>query len=652
MQKILSGIEKYTLYLTLFLVPLIVLPLFPNIFDTPKIALLVFGITIFTLIKAVRVIYEKRLSFSFGKYDLPVLIFALSYLVSGILRTSNKMDAFFLPGTATIVLGACLFYFYANQLNLEEKRNLIYTLFVSGILVSLISLAASLGLIGKIPKIPNFLKDVNFNPLGSNLPAVLFLTTTIPLGIGLLTSQKQIAKRLFIGIFLVIIVLSIVALGSKLLPGKPTSPSFLSLSMSWSIAVDSIKESPIFGVGPGNYLTSFGRFKTIDYNKTAAWNILFPVGRDFYLTHLTETGFLGLLGLTLLILAIVKSAKAKVDNTIISIVVILIILAVFPSNLPLLLVLFTSLAVASETKEISVPLTLSNVTEPSRRIFAILLSLPLLLAGVGLLYFGGRALYAEYVFSRAISAITQNDAAKTYDSMRKAIVLNPYVDRYHAAYSQINIAVAQSISKKAGITDSDRATVTQLVQQAIREGKSTVALNPQRAGNWELLGRVYQVIMPFAKGADQFAIQTYAQAVNLDPINPNLRISLGAVYYALGRYDEAIDTFKFAVLAKSDFANAHYNLAIAYREKGEIDKAIAEMNVVLSLVKKETADYQLAQTELENLKKNRPTPSAPSTPLRAPEGQGNLTPPKKVETSAIKPPIELPKEATPPATNP
>ena len=67
------------------------------------------------------------------------------------------------------------------------------------------------------------------------------------------------------------------------------------------------------------------------------------------------------------------------------------------------------------------------------------------------------------------------------------------------------------------------------------------------------------------------------------------------------------------------------------------------MNTVLSLVQKDTPDYKLAVAELENLKKNLPTKPA--------AGTDNLTPPQKTPVSTIKPPIQLPTEATPPASN-
>jgi tetratricopeptide (TPR) repeat protein len=257
-------------------------------------------------------------------------------------------------------------------------------------------------------------------------------------------------------------------------------------------------------------------------------------------------------------------------------------------------------------------------------------------------FYASRALAAEVKFKKALDALVANQGTQTYDLMREAINTNPFIDRYHASYSQVNLILANAIAQNEDITDQDRATIAQLIQQAIREAKAVVTLNPQRAGNWELLASTYRTIIPFAQGADQFAVQTYNQSIILDPINPNLRIALGGLHYALGDYDTAIRVFELATFAKPDHANAHYNLAVTYREKGDIQKSINEMTLVLSLVDRDSDDYELVRTELENLEKRLPTEAA--------EGTETLTPPQPAEAPVIQPPLELPEEAEPPAT--
>jgi tetratricopeptide (TPR) repeat protein len=413
---------------------------------------------------------------------------------------------------------------------------------------------------------------------------------------------------------------------------------FPSLQTSWEIVIETLKASPVWGAGPDNYVSAFNAFRSVTYNQTNLWLARFSTAGNFYFTLITELGFAGLAAISVLLIGIYRTVVTGLKQKnwdIVPLAILVILFALFPSAPVLVFLLMAFLAIFSKSEEKSVSLATTRV--PSAIIAA-----PILIAIIALGVFGTKAVRAELTFKKSLTALTNNDAKNTYDLMVKAVSQNPYVDRYHASLAQVEMAIATSIASNKDLTDTDRANITQLISQAINEGKATVTLNPGRSGNWEILAQIYGNIMPFAQGADQFAIQTYTQAVALDPINPNLRIALGGIYYSLGRYDEAIDAFKLAVMTKSDYANAHYNLAIAYREKKNFDGAIAEMNNVLALVVKDSPDYTLAQTTLKDLEKSKPAAIKPT-------GTENLTPPQKTET-VIEPPIELPKEATPPAT--
>ncbi|MCH7730516.1 tetratricopeptide repeat protein, partial [Patescibacteria group bacterium] len=294
--------------------------------------------------------------------------------------------------------------------------------------------------------------------------------------------------------------------------------------------------------------------------------------------------------------------------------------------------------------------TLSSSNSVSK-LPAIVVALPVIIAVVLLFVNARRIIAAEITYKNALDALVQNEATLTFNSMREAINLNPRVDRYHASYAQVNLALANSIASKdpEEITDEDRASIAQLIQQAIAEGKATVALNPQRAGNWEVLASIYRSIIPFAQGADQFAIQTYKQAVALDPVNPSLRINLGGVFYSLQNYNDAIRAFELAVLAKPDLANAHFNLSAALRENGEIEAAVEEMKLVLALVDRGTRDYELSKQELEKLNEMLPLPERPEEEETIEATPETLTTPEAVEEAPIEP-IELPEEAAPPET--
>lgn len=663
--KFLDSLEKYILLTTLFFIPLVFLPIFPNAFDTPKIAVLTAGIGLAIIIKAVKTIVKGTWETTSSSFDLPVIFLALAYLLSAIFKTQSKMDAFFLPGTATIILGGGVLYLLLNSLAAQNKKALSVTIFASATVAALLSLIIFSDILSKLAFIPAFLKEPSFNTLGGALPATIFFGVTMFLGLGMVLSEKELVKKALAATATLIVVLGFVISFLNVLPGKATAPTLPPFKASWEVAVETLKESPLLGIGSGNYLTAFNRFRTISYNATKLWPVRFTGGADFPLTILTETGLLGLAAFLILLLNIgkltlkqIKSFKGKKPDFVeisylASLLASIVIILLLPTNLTLIVLAFALLSLNGPVRKNDISLISFIPKEggafAANRILPFIIGLPLIAAVGVFLYFGGRALAAEYQFNQALTALTKNDGKGTYNLLRSAITLNPYVDRYHTIYSQINLALASNLAQNlpAGrqektLTDSDKNTISQLIQQAINDGKATVTLNPQRSGSWELLARTYQSIMPFAQGADQLAIQTFNQSIALDPINPNLRIALGGLYYALGRFDDAIQVFQLATLAKPDLANAHYNLALAYREKGELDKAIAEMSNVLSLVDKNSQDYQVAKGELDNLNKKKPAEETKSTE--------NLTPPQPAEKPVLKPPIELPPEASPPAS--
>ena len=131
MSEILTRVEKYLLYGIVFLFPITLLSISSNPFVVPKLALLSFGVAFLLLIRALRVILSGRLDFFSGNFDFPVLLIAIAYLASALLRTPNKMEAFLLPGVATAVIAGALLYFLTNQLKETDKATLSTLVFAS-----------------------------------------------------------------------------------------------------------------------------------------------------------------------------------------------------------------------------------------------------------------------------------------------------------------------------------------------------------------------------------------------------------------------------------------------------------------------------------------------------------------------------------------
>ena len=71
------------------------------------------------------------------------------------------------------------------------------------------------------------------------------------------------------------------------------------------------------------------------------------------------------------------------------------------------------------------------------------------------------------------------------------------------------------------------------------------------------------------------AESAFSRASEIDPADPKPRFQLGGVFYALGRFDEAIDCYRQLLLRKTDTAGVHGNLAKALWAKGDAAGALA-----------------------------------------------------------------------------
>lgn len=651
MSEVLSRLQSWLLVALVFLLPLFFLPITPDFFDFNKMALLASGAVVLSVLWGTRLVAEGKFVWNRTALDIPVLLFAIVVLVSAIARTPNRMDAFVIPGSATIILAATLLFFVVTQTARHwalGTRSVVYALLASGVVVALVTLAVATGLLDGLA-LPNWMKVDTFSPIGAPLPALTFLLVLIPLVIGKITgaSRDKLLAGLYFGIIAVIL-LAIVALGSQVLVNKATQVKLLPIPTGWAIAVEILKTSPL-GVGPGNFLTAFGQFRPLEYNQTDVWNLRFGTSSNWYLQVFTEIGIVGLAALLFLIWQIVRLAKMenarpesgergkwKMENY--ALYSILLLFLVVPANFILLTTFYLILGLfaAGASHEIS-----TNARFATPFVFILLAA-----NAIAFFIFGGRAYAAELSYKKALDAGAKNDVQGLINNLNSAITTNPTVDRYHISASQALFAVANAVARQKGqnATDDDRKQITGLVQDSIRQAQIAVSFNNRRSTNWENLASIYRALIPMAKDADQFAVQSYNQAIAFDPINPLLRISLGGVHFGAGRYDDAIAAFALAVQAKPDFANTHYNLAAALREKGDLQRAVTEMETVLSLVDPKSEDYKTAQKELENLKSKLPKSATGSgETLQAPQPSGS---------PVVKPPLTLPQEAAPPSPSP
>ena len=118
-------------------------------------------------------------------------------------------------------------------------------------------------------------------------------------------------------------------------------------------------------------------------------------------------------------------------------------------------------------------------------------------------------------------------------------------------------------------------------KEAIEEYKRVIALaikNEPKILSFYNMGNAYSDL-----GDYENAIDSYRQAIKLDPTLSKPHNNLGLAYAALGRLAEAKAEFAEAVRLKSDYAEAQYNLGVAYLQLGRKQDAEEQKQTLVKL---------------------------------------------------------------------
>ncbi len=345
--------------------PLFFLPSLTEYFQMPKVILLITLSLIMLSLWSLSWVLEGKVLITRTPLDLPLLlllvIIAASTFFSPIRNISLYGNIPDLHGSASSWVAYILIFFVAtsNLKTLRQIRLVLYTLLLSGSVLSIISLLSYFGV--SIINLP-FTKLANFSPAGSSfgvtsmivllLPLVLlslsagegaqFLDRLLPKPLSLVLAILFIATLVLIGgpstwiaflislglvvyingrpglkRLLIPLIIGTILLGLGLLPSqnKFNNPLFskqqnfpreiqLSFTTSWKVAVSAFRDSPFLGSGPSSFLFDFTLYKPAEHNSSKYWNLRFENSfNEFFqvLTTLGGLGFLALLFLTVVI---------------------------------------------------------------------------------------------------------------------------------------------------------------------------------------------------------------------------------------------------------------------------------------------------------------------------------------------------------------
>lgn len=477
--------------------------------------------------------------------------------------------------------------------------------------------------------------------------------------LGSLRNLRNLKPLSLIGLAVPIVVVALITILSFIPPmGKAINPIYtqaqnfpreiqLPFVTSWKISISAFRDSPFWGSGPSTYLFDFTGYKPAEFNASKFWNLRFDTPFNEYFQVLANLGGIGILALVSLTALFASSAykailayKRSQGETeplkailAISGFAFFVILLLHASTLIVwiigLIVLASFVVVniqrgshnldrnnGTDFKSTFLRIA-ANVTgtDSSQEIRVDALPGVLLVISLALVgftgFFGVKMALADYHHRLALNAVSQNNGITAYNELVTAEKLNPYNDLYRTDLAQTNFALANAIASAKGpteaspagsLTDQDKQNIQVLLSQSISEARTAVALSPKSVVNWEILAALYKQISGVAQNALLFSLDSYGRAIMQDPLNPNLRVNVGGVYYAIQNYDMAIRFFTDAINLKSDFANGYFNLSVALRDKGDLAGAQQTAEKLLTLLPADSPDYKTINDYIADLK--------------------------------------------------
>lgn len=419
--------------------------------------------------------------------------------------------------------------------------------------------------------------------------------------------EKKI-KIAFIGSLMFGLILSIFFYFFPIpLPGFPVLPLEVSLTSNSEIYIlkgsfnESIKNITL-GTGPSTFVFDYAKYHSPLLNQTLFWGTRFLRGGSTFLDWVLTKGILGGASLIFLYFLIIyflfkylRKAGEQKDAFEIKLGLTASILSLifasffYPFNFSLFFVfwfLIGGFFLYFSPKEIKINFSSSFRTMVANSIFIILI-----VASIGLFFLQGQMYFAEMKYLKGTQISQVGNLDKAIDYLSQATKLNPSLDIYWRDLSQIYLAKVNLISQDQSLSLEEKRRLANL---AIANGAETinqaVSIAPMNVANWNVRGFFYRNLIG-VEGAGEVALASYQKAIQLEPASPFAFAERGRVHILMaqdfskkGKEDLkqehlnfATENLKRAIELKSDYAPAHYLLAVVYDQQEKLEQAISKL---------------------------------------------------------------------------
>lgn len=360
---ILTGVSKaIPVYVLPFLIPIFFLPITAEFFEMNKLALIILGTIILTVLWAVRLMTDQKIELVKSIIDFPLISFTVIFALSTIFSINKPVSIFGSQGRWLGLFSLIVFavYYYVATPFYRDLKTIKKTLYILIGSTSIATLVSVFSYYNIFISPASYMKIQNFTFFGSTVQTAVFAALSLLMSLVLLAYEKNSALKialvassiinifyialtgtltawaiLLIGIigmvfyvdltkifkegvhYVVILAVSTAMAILFLVPAtrnvlvNDNFPKELSLPVreSWVIASSTIQNYPLLATGPATFQTNFTRFRPLSINAKDFWNVRFDIPFNEVFNIIATVGILGLLATIFLASRIMKLAN-------------------------------------------------------------------------------------------------------------------------------------------------------------------------------------------------------------------------------------------------------------------------------------------------------------------------------------------------------
>lgn len=371
-----------------------------------------------------------------------------------------------------------------------------------------------------------------------------------------------------------------------------------SLTATSSVALQSIKNHPIVGIGPNQFLHEWLMYRPAEVNNSIFWDFPFQFGHNYLLTIGFLSGILGLLAVLLFVILYFRDGLGKVflnNNTqdtgnirfifslfILSLYLFLTLLVSAPSISIIVCtfifagIFFGNLIATGRLKE----RTLSFLTDQRTSFFTILISVGTLLISASLLYAVSGRFVSIIYFNKAIRDVGVGDFSKADRRITQALSLSDIPAYYRARVGITQGALNDLLAKTDDNTSGEalKNSIQQLVSAGDAAARQAIQKDPNNIQNYFVLGDFMRLLATLkVDGSIAVAKDAYTRIVDIMPTYPRPELSLARLYSETGDNKTARTYIDKALEKKTNYTEAYFLLAQIEITDGNTANAVKKL---------------------------------------------------------------------------